>query len=189
MSRQPATRPKRPGSVPKGFVITLGVLVAGSVALLVLTASGGGDDGHTTAANGSGSKTGATGPMGGEIVETPGTVSGTASAGGVEVANANYEMGPVPMNVTVVPKWTLRNTSDTAVSLDAPHAEVVEGCCPGTPKLSAQTLAPGAAADLEFPLQMHDGMGGPHHFILHVPVRTVDGSVDFLELNVTGDFA
>ena len=181
MSRQ-SIRPKRQAKVPKGFLITLGVLIGGSALLLVLTASGGDDKAPAGDAK-------ARGPMGGEIVPTPGTASGTVSVGGVEVVNANYEMGAVPMNVTVVPKWTLRNVSDTAVSLDAPHAEVVEGCCPGTPKLTSLTLAPGAVSELEFPLQMHEGMGGPHYFILHIPVRAVDGTVEFLEVTVRGDFA
>ncbi len=126
-----------------------------------------------------------TGPMGGLLYEAEAATSGRAVAAGIEVEGAEITLGLVPLNVTVMPEWTLTNRSDRPVSLGEPHASVVEGCCPGTLELTATTLAPGASATLSFPLQMHPGMDGPHDFDIHVPIV---GSDELLTLGVTGDF-
>lgn len=127
-----------------------------------------------------------TGPMGGLLYDTDTQASGVAAVGGVEVQGAEVELGQVPLNVTVVPAWTLTNTGDQPVTLGEPHATVVEGCCPGPLELTATTLAPGESAELTFPLQMHPGMDGPHDFDIHVPLT---GSSEFLTLGVSGDFS
>lgn len=126
------------------------------------------------------------GPMGGLLHDTDTRASGVAAVGGVEVQGAEVELGQVPLNVTVVPAWTLTNTGDQPVTLGEPHASIVEGCCPGPLELTATTLAPGESAELTFPLQMHPGMDGPHDFDIHVPLT---GSSEFLTLGVTGDFS
>lgn len=166
-------------------VVAGGALAAGALALAIPIGNGADAPGSRAASNGA---TPATGPMGGEVLETPGAATGDASAGGVEVTGAEWEMGRVPLNVTVTPEWRLRNTSDRPVSLGTPLAEVVEGCCPGSLNLSATTLAPGEVARLDFPLQMHPGMDGWHDFRVHVPVVPEGGAEEHLTLGVTGDF-
>lgn len=125
------------------------------------------------------------GPMGGLLYDADIEASGWAELAGIEVRGAELAMGQVPNNVTVVPEWTLTNTGDSSVTLGEPHASVIDGCCPGPLELTATTLAPGESARLTFPLQMHDGMDGPHDFDVHVPVT---GTGDYLTLGVTGTF-
>lgn len=126
-----------------------------------------------------------TGPMGGLLYDADVRATGTAMASGVEVQGTDIALGRVPLNVTVVPSWTLTNTGDGSVTLGEPHASVVEGCCPGPLRLSATSLASGESAELTFPLQMHPGMDGPHVFDVHVPL---EGGDEYLTLGVTGDF-
>lgn len=126
------------------------------------------------------------GPMGGPVAGLAMERSGEASAGPIEVVGSTIAMGDVPLDVTVVPSWTLTNTGTEPVELFEPHASVIEGCCPGPLHLGARMLAPGESTDLAFPLQMHAGMDGPHTFLVHVPLDPTGTEV--LELEVTGDF-
>jgi hypothetical protein len=126
-----------------------------------------------------------TGPMGGLMYEGNMHASGVATAAGLQVDGAEVAMGHVPNDVTVVPEWTITNTTDHPVTLGEPHASVIEGCCPGPLELTVATLAPGESTQLTFPLQMHDGMDGPHDFDIHVPVLGTD---EYLTLGVIGTF-
>jgi hypothetical protein len=121
--------------------------------------------------------------MGGPVLETPGTASGTATAGGVVVEGAALAMGRIPLAYAVNPTWTLTNTSPAPVTLGKPQLEIVKGCCPGELTLGAATLAPGEQTTLAFPLQMHPGMDGDHLFRIAVPVDD-----EPLVLSVAGDF-
>lgn len=127
-----------------------------------------------------------TGPMGGLLYEAESQTTGVATAGELVVEGAEIALGHVPLNVTVVPEWTITNTGEVTVALGEPHASVVEGCCPGPLELTAATLAPGETARLTFPLQMHPGMDGPHDFDIHLPLAVSD---EYLTLGVTGDFS
>jgi hypothetical protein len=128
----------------------------------------------------------AVGPMGGSVSDIDMERSGVASAGPIEVVGSTIAMGDVPLDVTVVPTWTLTNTGIEPIEIFQPHASVIEGCCPGPLQLGARMLAPGESTDLSFPLQMHPGMDGPHEFLVHVPLDPTGDQV--LELGVTGDF-
>ncbi len=177
MSRT-ATTPRRQEAPPvqparrRGPIVAL-VAVGISIAAIAMALAGGGTDPVEV------------GPMGGELVDADMVRSGTATAGPIEVIGSTVEMGDVPLDVTVVPTWTLSNTGTEPVALGQPHASVIEGCCPGPLVLDDQVLEPGATTSLSFPLQMHLGMDGPHHFTIHVPVG--DGG-DVLELQAIGDF-
>ena len=116
------------------------------------------------------------------------TTAGVAVAGGVEVEGAEVHLGTVPLNTTVEPTWTLRNTSTGVVALGQPHADVLEGCCPGPLRVDAVQLAPGESTTLRFPLQMHAGMDGAHDFDVHVPVATAQGEQAVLTVGVDGFF-
>jgi hypothetical protein len=131
--------------------------------------------------------TGARNEMGMPVIATPGAASGAVSAGGVEVSGADWALGRVPLDVAVRPEWTLTNVGRSYVTLGAPHAEVLAGCCPGPFALSDPSLAPGQRATLTFELSMHPGMDGWHDMLVHVPVSSEDGD-DVLTLGVEGDF-
>lgn len=130
-------------------------------------------------------------PMGGRAVAAPGVANGSGSLGALEVDGTEVAMGAVPLGITVVPGWNLENSSDEEVTFTVGSPQVVEGCCPGPVYADGKEVAPGEpitvpASDrvrLEFPLQMHPGMDGPHH--LQLPLGTTDGD---LLLHVTGDF-
>ena len=131
--------------------------------------------------------TGETNSMGMPILDTPGEATGTAAAGPVEVAGANWALGRVPLNVAVRPAWMLRNMSDEIVTIGQPHAEIREGCCPGPFGVPSQTIPPGGEVPLTFELSMHPGMDGWHDMAVHVPLMA--GSEQHtLTLGVTGDF-
>ena len=167
---------KRPRTSPAAtlwLIAAVMVVVAGIAAMAVL---------NRPAAGGL-ARTGDVNDMGLPVVTTPGQATGEATAGGVTVSGAHWALGRVPLNVSVQPMWTLRNTGGRPVTLGEPHAEVRQGCCPGPLTLSTSTLAPGEEALLTFDLAMHEGMDGWHDLGVHVPVGD-----DAVVLSVTGDF-
>jgi len=130
---------------------------------------------------------GGTNAMGMPYVQTPGEGTGSAEAGGVVVDGAHWELGSVPLNVAVMPTWTLRNEGTDPVAIGEPTPEVLEGCCPGALTLGTHKLAPGDSTTLSFELSMHPGMDGAHDILVHVPV-SAGGAEETLTLDVTGDF-
>jgi len=114
--------------------------------------------------------------------------AGSENVLGVASDVSLIELGHQPLNQTVEPTWTLTNTSDEAVEFGKAHAEVVEGCCPGPLQFGSTSLKPGEKTQLVFPLQMHEGMDGPHQFDVHVPI-TSGGQEELMTLTVTGDFS
>ena len=130
-------------------------------------------------------------PMGGPARTAPGDASGEIALGGLQVEGADVQMGEVALGVTYVPGWELTNPTDTAVSFVVGQPQVLEGCCPspvyadGELNQLGQTLTVPAGDQLllQFPLQMHPGMDGPHH--LAVPLVSGDEQT---AVHVTGDF-
>lgn len=175
MSRT-ATKPQPAETRSPGRIPLVAIVAVGTAVLAIAAAAMFSDPSPASSS--------AVGPMGGAIVDQDMVRSETFTAGPVEVIGSTVEMGDVPLNVTVVPSWTLTNTGSEPVDLGDPHASVIQGCCPGPLQLGTRTLAPGESTELTFPLQMHPGMDGPHHFTVHVPV----GADDLLELQAIGDF-
>jgi hypothetical protein len=132
-------------------------------------------------------------PMGGPTALAPGEATGAVSVAGLEVQGAEIAMGMVPLNITVVPTWTVHNPTAQALSFVTGMPQVLEGCCPGPVFADGRELAPGqtvdvpasASVELAFPLQMHPGMDGYHH--LAIPLADPDGR-ETAALQVTGDF-
>lgn len=130
-------------------------------------------------------------PMGGLAYPAPGEVSGEMTFGGVTVTGTQVDMGEVPNGATFVPQWELVNDSEAAVKVTVGQPQVLEGCCPGPVYIDGKlrepgdevTLPAGHPATVQFPLQMHEGMDGPHH--LTVPMTVGD---ELGELHVTGMF-
>ena len=114
--------------------------------------------------------------------------TGSASALDLVADAKTVALGHVPLNETVTPTWKLTNNGKGTISIGEPHAEVVEGCCPGPFEIDSTTLAPGDSTELGFPLQMHPGMDGPHEFSIHIPVQA-GGEKDLLTLTTTGHFS
>lgn len=114
--------------------------------------------------------------------------SGSATALDLVADTKTVALGHVPLNTTVTPTWTLTNNGGGTIALGEPHAEVVEGCCPGPLQIGTPKLKAGESTELAFPLQMHPGMDGPHEFSIHIPVER-DGEEGLLELTTTGHFS
>ncbi len=130
-------------------------------------------------------------PMGGPARTAPGDASGEIDLGGLQVAGAEVAMGEVGLGVTYVPGWEVTNPTDATVSFLVGQPQVLEGCCPGPVYADGQltqagqelTVPPGGQLLLQFPLQMHAGMDGPHHLAL--PLASGDEQT---ALHVTGNF-
>ena len=176
------------GVVAVAVGLTAGLTIADNSGTTVAATDTAGHGGHMDETLPPGYRlTGEISPMGGQVIETPGTRAGTAAAGGVTVTDgADITMGHIPLAFAVNPTWHLRNTSDQTVTLGQPKVTVVTGCCPAEPMLGTTTLAPGAETTLQFPTQMHPGMDGDHLFRLAVPIG---GATDPLTVSVAGDFS
>ncbi len=130
-------------------------------------------------------------PMGGQAVPAPAASGAPAELGSLRVEATEVALGDVPLNVTVVSRWQLTNPTDGAVTFTVGQPRVLEGCCPGPVYVDGDqvaaggtvTIAPGAEVTVQFPLQMHPGMDGPHH--LTVPLEAGGSATD---LHVTGNF-
>lgn len=130
-------------------------------------------------------------PMGGPARAAPGDATGEAALAGLAIADSEVHMGEVAVGITYVPDWTVTNPTDTAVTFLVGQPQVLEGCCPGPVYADGEltqagqelTVAPSGELLLQFPLQMHPGMDGPHH--LAIPIASGDEQA---ALKVTGDF-
>lgn len=132
-------------------------------------------------------------PMGGTAQTAPGEVSGSTTVGPLEIADSEVAMGPVPLDVTFVPSWTVTNPTGQPVGVTVGQPQVIEGCCPGPVIVDDAEVLPGdevvvpanGSVEVYFPLQMHEGMDGVHH--LAIPLGTPDGE-ELTAVEVTGDF-
>lgn len=93
------------------------------------------------------------------------TVTGAPA---IEVAQSFYDYGTVRYGEMVETVVRVRNMGDEPLFLEDPHVEVVEGCCPPQALVSSRSVWPGEEAIIRLEFTMHEGMGGPHDFRLHV---------------------
>lgn len=99
------------------------------------------------------------------VVYTP-EVTGRPSA---VVAQAVVDHGDVQMEQTVESAFLIRNVGDEPlVIFGEPRVELVQGCCPPRAAVSAMTIPPGQESEVSMSYTMHDMMGGPHEFRVHV---------------------
>jgi hypothetical protein len=130
-------------------------------------------------------------PMGGMARTALGEVSGEVQLAGLEIAGAEVAMGEVALGVTYVPAWEVTNPTDREVAFTAGQPQVLEGCCPGPIYVDGEltqadqrfAVPPGGSVLVQFPLQMHAGMDGPHH--LAIPLLADGGQA---AVHVTGNF-
>lgn len=130
-------------------------------------------------------------PMGGPVMAAPYATGSPATLGELEVTAPSVDMGDVPLNTTIVPRWEVSNPTAEPLSFTVGQPRVLEGCCPGpvyvgdeqVPAGGTVSVDAGSTVTVQFPLQMHPGMDGPHH--LTVPLQAGPASA---ELHVTGNF-
>lgn len=161
--------------------IALAVVLAGVFVSYVTTPSEGEDVYDASLPN----------PMGGPARTAPGEATGQVELDGLTIDGAELDMGEVGLGVTYVPSWQVANPTDRVVFLAVGQPAVLEGCCPGPIYVDGEmtqvdewvSVPPGGTTQVQFPLQMHPGMDGPHHLV--VPVSTEGGEA---ALHVSGDF-
>jgi len=79
------------------------------------------------------------------------------------------DYGKVKLNTVVNTVYTVRNVGDEPlVILGEPRIEVVEGCCPPRAVVSSMVINPGHEGRISMSYSMHEGMGGPHEFRVHL---------------------
>jgi len=87
----------------------------------------------------------------------------------IEVEQEHFDYGDVKYGEMVETEFTVKNVGDeTLVLQDSPVVEVVEGCCPPRAHISNMRLKPGEETTVHVQFSMHEGMGGPHLFNIHL---------------------
>ena len=130
-------------------------------------------------------------PMGGAARTAPGTADGELALAGLAVTGTKVAMGDVGLGITYVPDWTVTNPTGNDIEVTVGQPQVIEGCCPGpiyadgalTQPGQTLTVPAGGQVLLQFPLQMHPGMDGPHHLAVPLSAGGTTGA-----LHVTGNF-
>ena len=130
-------------------------------------------------------------PMGGPARTAPGEPSGEARFAGLAIHGTQVAMGDVALGITYVPAWQIDNPSGQPVTVAIGQPQVLEGCCPGPVYADGELTQAGQRLDvpaggsvlLQFPLQMHAGMDGPHHLLIPLQAGGEDAAV-----HVTGNF-
>ncbi|HSK24404.1 MAG TPA: hypothetical protein VK906_14560 [Egicoccus sp.] len=183
----PTTSARPRSSADQRFMraVTLVALLVGGLTLYAILANVVGSDAPSAAG------ADLPNPMGGLALTAPGEVTGELELGGLEVLGSSVAMGDVALGVTYVPAWDLLNptTGDVTVTIGQP--QVLEGCCPGPVYANGElteagqtvVVAAGDVLNLQFPLQMHAGMDGPHHLAIPLQAGADGGAVE-----VTGNF-
>lgn len=166
-----------------GSVVTIGVLLVGLLIYATIASLSAPTESQFDAS--------LPNPMGGLARTAPGDASGDLTLAGLQIAGAEVEMGEIALGVTYVPGWLVTNPTDAAVTFLIGQPQVLEGCCPGPVYANGEltesgqqlTVQPSGELLLQFPLQMHPGMDGPHHLV--IPLASGNSHT---ALHVTGDF-
>lgn len=103
------------------------------------------------------------------------------------VAQEHFDFGDVPLGQFVEAEFRVRNIGDQTLRLtDQPVVEVREGCCPPRAFVSTTAINPGDEATITLRFTMHEGMGGPHDFRIHL--TTNDPQTPYRELVVLSNW-
>lgn len=85
------------------------------------------------------------------------------------VSTTLIDHGDLQMEEFAESVFEIQNTGDQPlVILDEPRVELVQGCCPPRAMVSRSTIQPGETATISLRFTMHEMMGGPHEFRVHV---------------------
>ncbi|MFA5786102.1 MAG: DUF1573 domain-containing protein [Actinomycetota bacterium] len=110
------------------------------------------------------------------------------SPGGVlEVAEAEFDFGRVPLGKQVSHGFEIRNVGTDPLTLGEPKVERLEGCCAMDATLGSSPLKPWATTRVTVGMMMHEGMGGYHVFKVSVP--TSDPAHRSVVFTVKADYA
>ena len=110
--------------------------------------------------------------IGGNRAAAPAAAPNVTGAPALQVDQEKVDLGTVALGSTVDVKFEVTNVGDQPlVFTKAPYLEVVKGCCPQQPTVGQRMLNPGEHTTVEFPMMMHQGMGGYHDFRLHLPTN------------------
>jgi hypothetical protein len=106
------------------------------------------------------------------IANKPASVPEVVGAPRAAVSTTLIDHGDVQMEDYAESLFQLKNTGDQVlVILDEPRVELVQGCCPPRAIVSDSSLEPGQEATISLRFTMHEMMGGPHEFRVHVPTN------------------
>jgi hypothetical protein len=102
----------------------------------------------------------------------PAYVPEFAGAPHAVVSTPLIDHGDLQMEEFAESVFEIQNTGDQVlVILDEPRVELVQGCCPPRAMVSRSSLQPGETATISLRFTMHEMMGGPHEFRVHVPTN------------------
>jgi hypothetical protein len=102
----------------------------------------------------------------------PAYVPAVVGAPRAAVSTTLIDHGDVQMEDYAESLFQFKNTGDQVlVILDEPRVELVQGCCPPRAIVSDSSLEPGEQATISLRFTMHEMMGGPHEFRVHVPTN------------------
>jgi hypothetical protein len=91
----------------------------------------------------------------------------------IAVMNDTLDHGDLKFNTPIQSVFAIGNVGDQELMIfGEPRVEVVEGCCPPRVELTSARIQPGGKVLLSMNYSMHEGMGGKHHFRVHI--RTND---------------
>lgn len=104
-----------------------------------------------------------------------------------EVDQVSVDLGTFALNAFADHTFRIGNVGDEPLYiLGEPRVELVEGCCPPRALVGSNTLMPGEETTVSVRFTMHEGMGGPHEFRVHV--LTTDPTQEDIPLTVISDW-
>jgi hypothetical protein len=91
------------------------------------------------------------------------------------VSTTLIDHGDLQMEEYAESVFVIRNTGSQSLRiLGEPRVELVQGCCPPRAIVSRMTLQPGEETTISLRFTMHEMMGGPHEFRVHVATNDPD---------------
>jgi len=104
-----------------------------------------------------------------------------------EVSTTLIDHGDLQMEEYAESVFRIRNTGDQTLRiLQEPRVELVLGCCPPRAIVSDMTLLPGEETTISLRFTMHEMMGGPHEFRVHV--QTNDPAQPLIPLTILSNW-
>ncbi|MBL8131337.1 MAG: DUF1573 domain-containing protein [Anaerolineae bacterium] len=104
-----------------------------------------------------------------------------------QVDTTLIDHGDVKMEDFAESIFRVRNAGDQTLRiLGEPRVELVQGCCPPRAIVSRSTLGPGEEATITLRFTMHEMMGGPHEFRVHV--QTNDPAQPLIPLTILSNW-
>ena len=101
----------------------------------------------------------------------------------ISVEQTHFDYGSVQYGTQVETVVRVRNTGDQPLIISGePRVQVVEGCCPPEAVVSSYGIRPGQEATITVKFTMHEGMGGPHDFRLHINTNDPDEPVQTITI-------